>query len=264
MIPDSAHGTNPATARHGRLRRAVAIETTSGAAWTSRRCKALLDGGRRGHDAHQPQHPGPLRGRRSSRSPTLVHEAGGLVYYDGANLNAILGVARPGDMGFDVMHLNLHKTFSTPHGGGGPAPGRWSSGDIAGAVSAGAAGAQARGRQLRPGLRPPESIGRVRSFYGNFGVLLRAYVYIRALGADGLAQGERGRRAQRQLPSRARCEERLRAALRPAPACTSSCSPVGGRRSTRRRTLDIAKRLHRLRFPPAHHLLPAHRPRGAS
>jgi glycine dehydrogenase subunit 2 len=115
----------------------------------------------------------------------LVHEAGGLVYYDGANLNAIMGKARPGDMGFDVVHMNLHKTFSTPHGGGGP--------------GSGPVGVK---KELIPYLPvpiiekkeeqftliydKPLSIGKVKSFYGNFGVLVRAYTYILSMGADGL------------------------------------------------------------------------------
>jgi len=115
----------------------------------------------------------------------IVHDAGGLLYYDGANANAIIGVCRPGDMGFDVVHLNLHKTFSTPHGGGGP--------------GSGPVGvkkelepflpvplAEYDGKQYRLDYDRPLSIGRVRSFYGNFGVILRAYAYIRTMGPDGL------------------------------------------------------------------------------
>lgn len=117
----------------------------------------------------------------------IVHEAGGLLYYDGANLNAILGKVRPGDMGFDVMHLNLHKTFATPHGGGGPG-----------------GGPIACAERLRPFLPLPivtqenvvyrwlhkedcpQSIGRLSAFMGNFGILLRAYIYIKMLGEEGL------------------------------------------------------------------------------
>jgi glycine dehydrogenase subunit 2 len=117
----------------------------------------------------------------------IVHQAGGLLYYDGANLNAILGKVKPGDMGFDVVHLNLHKTFSTPHGGGGPG-----------------AGPVAVGERLLPFLPvprvdydgrhyrwltekdAPQSIGRLSAFMGNAGVLLRAYVYARMLGREGM------------------------------------------------------------------------------
>ena len=118
-----------------------------------------------------------------------MHEAGGLLYYDGANLNAILGKVRPGDMGFDVIHMNLHKTFSTPHGGGGP--------------GAGAVGVAARLLPFLPiplvgkeGERYrwlteadlPQSIGRLSAFMGNAGVLLRAYIYMRLLGREGMRQ----------------------------------------------------------------------------
>src|ERR1019366_7882627 len=116
----------------------------------------------------------------------LAHEAGALLHYDGANLNALVGVARPGDMGFDVVHLNLHKTFSTPHGGGGP--------------GAGPVGVSTQLQDFLPVPRIvrtergfewdyqwPHSIGKVRSFYGNFGMLVRAYAYLRAYG-DGIAQ----------------------------------------------------------------------------
>ena len=115
----------------------------------------------------------------------IIHEAGGLLYYDGANMNAILGIARPGDMGFDVVHLNLHKTFSTPHGGGGP--------------GAGPVGVK---KELVPFLPMPMvefkdaeyyldydrplSVGMVKSFYGNFNVVVKAYAYIMSLGAAGL------------------------------------------------------------------------------
>jgi glycine dehydrogenase subunit 2 len=117
----------------------------------------------------------------------VVHDGGGLLYYDGANLNAILGKVRPGDMGFDVMHMNLHKTFSTPHGGGGP--------------GAGAVGVAARLVPFLPvpvvGMEGeryhwltetdlPQSIGRLSAFMGNAGVLLRAYIYMRLLGRDGM------------------------------------------------------------------------------
>ena len=126
--------------------------------------------------------------RRIEEVARIVHEAGGLLYYDGANLNAILGKVRPGDMGFDVIHMNLHKTFSTPHGGGGP--------------GAGAVGVSARllpflpvpivGRRRASGYRwlterdLPQSIGRLSAFMGNAGVLLRAYIYMRMLGREGM------------------------------------------------------------------------------
>ena len=119
-----------------------------------------------------------------------VHEAGGLLYYDGANLNAIMGLVRPGDMGFDVCHLNLHKTFSTPHGGGGPG----------GCAVAAKSFLEPyfpkptivlKDGQYAFDYDRPKSIGKVKGFYGNFGILVRAYAYILALGGDGLSQVSR-------------------------------------------------------------------------
>ncbi len=114
----------------------------------------------------------------------LVHEAGGKVYMDGANFNAIVGVTRPGDFGVDMMHLNLHKTFSTPHGGGGPGAGPICvTPELAPYLPEGVVEKNADGYHL---ARPERSIGRIRAFHGNFLVLLRAYTYIRRLGAEGL------------------------------------------------------------------------------
>ena len=103
----------------------------------------------------------------------IVHEGGGLCYYDGANLNAVMGIVRPGDMGFDVIHLNLHKTFSTPHGGGGP--------------GSGPVGCKEFLRPFLPGfmVKGPQSIGSVKMFYGNFGVVVKALAYIMTLGRKG-------------------------------------------------------------------------------
>ena len=184
IVPDTSHGTNPASAavagfdtvtipsnEHGlvdldALRAAVGPDTA-----------ALM--------LTNPSTLG-LFEEDIVEIAAIVHEAGGLIYYDGANANAILGYARPGDMGFDVVHLNLHKTFSTPHGGGGP--------------GAGPVGVKAKLIPFLP--KPnvakredgtfyfdhdyPNSIGRVKAFYGNFGILVRAYTYIRTYGGEGL------------------------------------------------------------------------------
>jgi glycine dehydrogenase subunit 2 len=117
----------------------------------------------------------------------IVHDVGGLLYYDGANLNPILGKARPGDMGFDIVHMNIHKTFSTPHGGGGP-----------GAGPVGVCKELSKflpvprivhdGKQYRLDYDKPHSIGKIRGFYGNVSVLLRAYTYILSLGFEGLKE----------------------------------------------------------------------------
>jgi glycine dehydrogenase subunit 2 len=118
----------------------------------------------------------------------LVHEAGGLLYYDGANSNAVLGRSRPGDMGFDIVHFNTHKTFSTPHGGGGPGAGPVVVRDILEPYLPTPVLKKMGVHEYTLDYDRPKSIGKVRSFYGNFGVLVRAYAYIRALGADGLRE----------------------------------------------------------------------------
>ncbi len=184
IVPDSAHGTNPATAvmtgytvvnvpssEDGcvdldKLREAVG-EDTAGLMLTNPNTLGVFD-------------------KNISEITKIVHEAGGLNYYDGANLNPIMGVVRPGDMGFDVIHLNLHKTMATPHGGGGP--------------GSGAVGAKNILLPFVPCTRPvkegdsyvfeqpEESIGRVKAFYGNFSVVLKVLAYIRTLGKEGIRE----------------------------------------------------------------------------
>ena len=187
LVPDAAHGTNPATAvmcgykvreiptdREGdvdmeALREAVGPQT-AGIMLTNPSTLGVFE-------------------RKIEEIATLIHQAGGLLYYDGANLNAILGKVRPGDMGFDVIHMNLHKTFSTPHGGGGPG-----------------AGPVGVSKRLEPFLPlpivgfdgdeyhwitedvRPQSIGRLSAFMGNAGVLMRAYIYARMLGSEGMCR----------------------------------------------------------------------------
>ena len=120
----------------------------------------------------------------------IVHDAGGLCYYDGANLNAVMGVARPGDMGFDLVHLNLHKTFSTPHGGGGPGSGPVGCKDfLRDLLPAGHVEEGPDGLELRD---PAGTIGSVKAFYGNFTVVVKALAYILTLGAEGIPQAAQG------------------------------------------------------------------------
>ncbi len=118
----------------------------------------------------------------------LVHEAGGLLYYDGANMNAVMGKARPGDMGFDVLHYNLHKTFSTPHGGGGPGSGPVGvRKDLVPFLPVPIVEKTADGKYIL-NYDKPDTIGKVKGFYGNFGMLVRAYTYIKTMGAEGLTR----------------------------------------------------------------------------
>lgn len=183
LVPDSSHGTNPASAAQygyqvvqipSNSKGRIDLEALEQALGDQVACLMLTNPNTLGLFEHD-----ILKVRE------LVHKRGALLYYDGANLNALLGAVRPGDMGFDIVHVNLHKTFTTPHGGGGP--------------GAGPVGAQ---KPLAPFLPVPvvirkenryvfdydrpQSIGKVRSFFGNAGILIRAYVYIRMLGLEGL------------------------------------------------------------------------------
>src|SRR6202521_3110543 len=195
IVPEAAHGTNPATATMcGCVVREIPVDAHGDVDLTALR--AAVGPNTAGIMLTNPSTLGVFE-RRIGEVARIVHEAGGLLYYDGANLNAILGKVRPGDMGFDVIHMNLHKTFSTPHGGGGPG---------AGAVGVSArllpflplpiVGREPDAERERGGAKPiyrwlgerdlPQSIGRLTSFGGNAGVLLRAYVYMRMLGREGM------------------------------------------------------------------------------
>ena len=188
IVPDAAHGTNPATAvMCGCVVRE--IPTQADGDIDVEALKKVLGPKTAGIMLTNPSTIGVFE-RRIQEIAQLVHAAGGLLYYDGANLNAILGKVRPGDMGFDAIHMNLHKTFSTPHGGGGP--------------GAGAVGVSERLRDFLPipmiekradgqygFIRKkdrPLSIGRLSAFAGNAGVLLRAYIYARLLGREGMTR----------------------------------------------------------------------------
>ncbi|UCD96780.1 MAG: aminomethyl-transferring glycine dehydrogenase subunit GcvPB [Candidatus Bathyarchaeota archaeon] len=183
LIPDSAHGTNPASGTMAGFKVLIVPSGSNGSiniealkTVTSKRTAGLM--------LTNPNTLGFFE--ENIREITeLIHEVDGLVYYDGANLNPILGKTRPGDMGFDVVHINIHKTFSTPHGGGGP--------------GAGPIGVSERlekflpvprivydGKQYVLSDQKPHSIGKIRSFYGNVAVLVRAYCYLLSLGAEGL------------------------------------------------------------------------------
>jgi glycine dehydrogenase subunit 2 len=170
----------------------------------------------------------------------IVHDAGGLMYYDGANMNAIMGIARPGDMGFDVVHLNLHKTFTTPHGGGGPGAGPVGVKDFLAKYLPAPVPVRRDGAFVLDYDRP-DSIGKVRSFYGNFGMLVRAYTYIRQMGSDGLEQVSRDAVLAANY-IRARLNDLYPQAY---PGTNMHEVVLSGRRLKEHgvRTLDLAKRL---------------------
>ena len=181
LIPDTAHGTNPATAA---LAGYEVVPIASEGVLTLEEVAANMDDEVAALMVTNPNTLGLFETNIESICQ-LVHDRGGLVYCDGANLNALLGIARPGDMGIDVMHFNLHKTFSTPHGGGGPG---------AGPVGVTeqlvpylpATGIVQDGDQYRFEGEKPDSIGRLMAFHGNVGIMVRAYAYACSLGASGL------------------------------------------------------------------------------
>jgi glycine dehydrogenase subunit 2 len=185
VIPDTAHGTNPASVVMAGYQPAAVVSDARGGIDLDALRAVLASGGIAGLMLTNPNTLG-LFDENITEIARLVHEAGGLLYYDGANANAILGVSRPGDMGFDIVHFNTHKTFSTPHGGGGPGAGPIVVADkLAPFLPVPLVGKDAAGRFFLDYDRP-QSIGKVRTFYGNFGVLVRAYAYIRGLGPEGL------------------------------------------------------------------------------
>lgn len=184
IVPDSAHGTNPASA--------VAAGFTTITVRSNAKGGVDLDALRQvvGPDTAALMLTNPstlgLFEEQITEIAEIVHAAGGLLYYDGANANAILGYARPGDMGFDVVHLNLHKTFSTPHGGGGPGAGPVGVKSALIPFLPKPVIARRTNGEFFLDVEKPYSIGKVKGFYGNFGILLRAYAYIRTMGPDGL------------------------------------------------------------------------------
>lgn len=198
IVPDSAHGTNPATTSMSGLQ-VVEVPSDAQGNVDLEALRGLCDDRVCGLMLTNPNTLG-LFDENVETIIDMIHGCGGLVYGDGANLNAIMGIVRPGDLGFDVMHFNLHKTFTTPHGGGGPGAGPvgvcdklvpFLPGPIVDLCHCDEADCDGGCDDDEIGtyfhlMMPEQSIGRVKSFYGNFGVLVRAYTYIRMLGAAGL------------------------------------------------------------------------------
>jgi len=183
IVPDSAHGTNPASAAMAGYK-VIEVPSNSRGCVDTDALKGAVGSKTAGLMITNPNTLGIFE-REILEITRIVHEAGGLLYYDGANLNAIMGKAKPGDMGFDIVHLNLHKTFATPHGGGGP--------------GAGPIGVMSRladylpiptvefdGSKYYLDYNRPKSIGKVRAYYGSVAVVLRAYAYILLHGKEGL------------------------------------------------------------------------------
>ena len=184
LVPDSAHGTNPASAAMAGYT-VVSIPSGDDGYVDIEKLKEAAGDDIAGLMLTNPNTVG-LFDKNIREITQIVHDCGGLCYYDGANLNAVMGIVRPGDMGFDIVHLNLHKTFSTPHGGGGP--------------GAGPVGCKEELAQFLPSVlvekdgdelhftKPEHSIGEMKSFYGNFLVVVKALTYILTLGREGIPQ----------------------------------------------------------------------------
>lgn len=184
LVPDSAHGTNPASAAMAGYT-VVSIPSGDDGCVDIEKLKEAAGDDIAGLMLTNPNTVG-LFDKNIREITQIVHDCGGLCYYDGANLNAVMGIVRPGDMGFDIVHLNLHKTFSTPHGGGGP--------------GAGSVGCKEELAQFLPSVlvekdgdelhftKPEHSIGEMKSFYGNFLVVVKALTYILTLGREGIPQ----------------------------------------------------------------------------
>ena len=183
IVPDSAHGTNPASAMMIGYD-IVEVKSDNRGCVDIDSLRSVVDDKVAGLMLTNPNTLG-LFEERIEDIAKIIHGVGGLLYYDGANLNAIMGITRPGDMGFDVVHLNLHKTFSTPHGGGGPGAGPVGvKKDLIPYLPVPLINLSEEGYYLD--YNSPKSIGMVKSFYGNFSVLVKAYTYILSMGADGL------------------------------------------------------------------------------
>jgi glycine dehydrogenase subunit 2 len=180
LVPDSAHGTNPASAALAGLD-VVAVRSNAEGTVDLDDLRSKLDPSVAAVMMTNPNTLGVFE-KDILKIAELAHAAGALLYYDGANLNALVGMVRPGDMGFDVLHLNLHKTFSTPHGGGGPGSGPVGVGPAL-VDFLPAPVVERSGDRFWLDHERPHSIGKVRAFYGNFGILVRAYAYIRSYGS---------------------------------------------------------------------------------
>jgi len=187
IVPDSAHGTNPASAAMAGFD-IIAVDSDENKGVDLGKLKAVVGDDTAALMLTNPNTLG-LFDRNIEKIAEIVHNAGGLLYYDGANLNAVMGMARPGDMGFDVVHLNLHKTFSTPHGGGGPGSGPVGCKKALADYLPTPLVKNANGKYEF--VTPKDSIGKVTAFYGNFLVYVKALAYIFALGGEGLTEASK-------------------------------------------------------------------------
>lgn len=247
LIPDSAHGTNPASVRLAGYSVRQIPSNEDGLVDLGALEKAL-DSSVVGLMLTNPNTLGIFE-KDIERIAELVHSAGGLLYFDGANLNAILGLVRPGDMGFDIVHLNLHKTFSTPHGGGGPGAGPVAVSErLEKFLPSPMVGYDEKAGRYYWDEERPDSIGRIHSFHGNFAVVVRAYTYLRALGAEGLK-----RVAERAVLNANYLRARVESEYPPVHPGICMHEFVASAKRFRKdgvRGMDIAKRMIDLGFHP--------------
>ncbi len=245
LIPETAHGTNPATVSMCGYE-TVTIPSGPDGFVDLDALVAALDSDVAAFMLTNPNTLG-LFDPRILEITAAVHAVGALAYCDGANHNAIMGISRPGDMGFDAMHINLHKTFSTPHGGGGPGSGPVCVTEALSSYLPGPVIARQKDRFLA--VTPSSSIGRVRSFFGNFGVMVRAYAYVRALGGEGLRET-----SEQAVLSANYLRQRLKGAFDlPYDRICMHEFVLSGSRQKREsgvRTIDMAKRLLDYGFHP--------------
>jgi glycine dehydrogenase subunit 2 len=187
IVPDSAHGTNPASGTMAGFK-IVVVPSDENGCMDLKALRAAVSDCTAGLMLTNPNTLGIFESNIEEIAE-IVHMAGGLLYYDGANLNPILGKARPRDMGFDIVHINVHKTFGTPHGGGGPGAGPVGvCKELAKFLPVPRIGFDEKHKRYFLDYNRPKSIGKIRGFYGNVAVLLRAYAYILSLGAEGLEE----------------------------------------------------------------------------
>jgi glycine dehydrogenase subunit 2 len=248
LIPDSAHGTNPASVTLSGYR-AVQVPSDDRGLVDVERLRQLVDGDTAGLMLTNPNTLG-LFEEEIEGIAAAMHQVGALLYYDGANLNAIMGRVRPGDMGFDIVHMNTHKTFATPHGGGGPGAGPVAvNARLESFLPAPVVGFEEdTGRYFWDHDRP-DSIGRVHGFHGNFGVLVRAYAYVFGHGRDGLREvGERAVLNANYLACLVRDAFPLAFPGRPMHEFVATAR---GLRKHGVRAMDVAKRLIDLGFHPS-------------
>jgi glycine dehydrogenase subunit 2 len=248
IIPDSAHGTNPASVTLSGYR-VVQVPSDARGLVDLGELEKMVDEDVAGLMLTNPNTLGLFEVEIEAIARAM-HRVGALLYYDGANLNAIIGRVRPGDMGFDIVHMNTHKTFATPHGGGGPGAGpvavserleRFLPAPVVGFDEESGSHFWDRDR--------PDAIGRVHGFHGNFGVLVRAYAYVFGHGRDGLREvGERAVLNANYLACRVRDEYPLAFPGRPMHEFVSTAKRF---RRFGVRAMDIAKRVIDLGFHPS-------------